>query len=30
MIYERAHFNKCNQLEGETAEEYIAALYALV
>ena len=30
VIYERARFNKRDQLEGETAEEYITALYALV
>ncbi len=28
-IFERARFNRRNQLEGETAEEYIAALYTL-
>ena len=30
VIFERARFNKRNQLEGETAEEYITALYGLV
>ena len=30
MIYERARFNRHDQLDGETAEEYITALYALV
>ena len=30
VIYERARFNKRNQLKGETAEEYITALYSLV
>ena len=30
VIYERARFNKRDQLEGETAEEYITTLYALV
>ena len=30
VIYERARFNRRDQLEGESAEEYITALYALV
>ena len=30
VIYERARFNKRDQREGESAEEYIAALYQLV
>ena len=30
VIYERARFNKRDQLEGETAEEYITTLYSLV
>lgn len=30
VIFERARFNKRNQLDGETAEEYITALYGLV
>ena len=30
VIYERARFNRRDQLEGETAEEYITTLYALV
>ena len=30
MIYERARFNRRNQQSGETAEEYIMALYELV
>ena len=30
MIFERACFNKSNQLEGETAEEYITTLYGLI
>ena len=30
MIFERARFNKRNQLDGETAEEYITALYGLI
>ena len=30
VIYERARFNKHDQREGESAEEYIAALYQLV
>ena len=30
VIYERARFNKRDQLNGETAEEYITALYSLV
>ena len=29
MIFERALFNKCDQLESESAEEYIT-LYSLV
>ena len=29
VIFERARFNRCNQLEGETAEKYIMELYAL-
>ena len=29
-LRERAGFNKHNQLKGETAEEYITALYALI
>ena len=30
VIYERAHFNKRDQKEGESAEEYVTALYELV
>ena len=30
VIFERARFNKRNQLESETAEEYITALYGLI
>ena len=30
VIFKRAQFNKRDQLEGETAEEYITALYRLV
>ena len=30
VIYERARFNKRDQLDGETAEEYITVLYSLV
>ena len=30
IIFERAKFNRRNQLEGESAELYITALYALV
>ena len=30
MIFERAKFNRCNQLPGETVEQYISELYALV
>ena len=30
VIYERARFNKRDQLDGETAEEYITALYSMV
>lgn len=30
VIFERARFNRRNQLEGESAEEYITALYSLV
>ena len=30
VIYERARFNKRDQLEGESAEEYITTLYSLV
>lgn len=30
MIYERARFNKRDQKEGETAEQYIQVLYDLV
>ena len=30
MIFERARFNKRDQLESELAEEYITALYSLV
>ena len=30
MTFERARFNKRNQLDGETAEEYITALYGLI
>ena len=30
VIFERVRFNKRNQLENETAEEYITALYSLV
>ena len=30
VIFERARFNKRDQLEGETAEEYITTLYGLV
>ena len=29
-IYERARFNRRNQLEGESSEQYITALYELV
>ena len=29
-IYERARFNRRNQLEGESAEQYITALYGLI
>ena len=30
MIFERARFNKRNQLDGKTAEEYITAQYGLI
>ena len=30
IIFERARFNRRNQLEGETAEKYITELYRLV
>ena len=30
VIYERARFNRRNQRQGETAEQYIMALYELV
>ena len=30
IIYERARFNKRDQLDGETAKEYITVLYSLV
>jgi hypothetical protein len=30
VIFERARFNKRNQLDGETAEEYITVLYGLI
>ena len=30
VIFERARFNKRNQLDSETAEEYITALYSLI
>ena len=30
VIFERARFNKRDQLESESAEEYITALYSLV
>ena len=30
IIFERARFNKRNQLDGETAEEYITVLYGLI
>ena len=30
VIFERACFNKRKQLDGETAEEYITALYGLI
>lgn len=30
VIFERARFNRRNQLEGESAEQYITALYSLV
>ena len=30
VIFERARFNQRNQLDGETAEEYITVLYSLV
>ena len=30
VVHQRARFNKCDQLEGETAEEYITVLYGLV
>ena len=29
LIFERARFNKCDQREGESAEQYITALYQL-
>ena len=29
VIYERARFNRCSQLQSETAEEYIVELYRL-
>ena len=29
-IYERARFNRRNRLEGESAEQYITALYGLI
>ena len=29
IIFERAHFNRCTQLEGKTAEKYITELYTL-
>jgi len=30
VIYERARFNRRDQKEGETAEEYVTALYELI
>ena len=30
LIFERAKFNRRNQREGESAEEYITELYALI
>ena len=30
IIFERARFNRRNQLEGESAERYITSLYSLV
>lgn len=30
VIFERARFNRRNQLEGESAEQYVTALYSLV
>ena len=30
VIFERARFNRRNQLEGESIEQYISALYRLV
>ena len=30
VIYERARFNRRNQLEGESAEQYITCLYSLI
>ena len=30
VIFEQAHFNHRNQLEGESAEQYITTLYRLV
>ena len=30
VIFERARFNKQDQLESESAEEYITALYSLI
>ncbi len=29
IIFERARFNQCNQLPGESAEKYISELYRL-
>ena len=30
VIYERARFNRRDQLEGESAEQYITCLYSLI
>ena len=30
VIFERANFNRCSQREGESAEQYITALYSRV
>ena len=30
VIFERARFNRRNQLEGESSEQYISELYCLV
>ena len=30
VIFERARFNRCNQLPEESAEEYITVLYQLI